>query len=190
MSILNRSWWLAGLASLLLAGCQQAPAPNGGKVTPPPETTPQQKELAESLETWNTLKAENGDYYRYDTSFASFFGFGSTTTLTVQDEQVIVRAYRSYATNEDGEPEAAESWTEEGAAVGSHEAGAEPRTVDELYSVCRSEVLPQNPLENELYLEFRDDGVLKTCEYFPKSCADDCFMGVNITDLEFPPFSD
>ena len=99
----SRNWWLAGLTSLLLAGCQQAPAPDDGKGTTPPETTPQQKQLAESLETWNALKAENGDYYRYETSFSSFAGFGSTTTLTVQNEQVVTRAYRSYVTNEDGE---------------------------------------------------------------------------------------
>lgn len=75
----------------------------------------------------------------------------------------------------------------EGAALGSHEAGAAIRTVDELYSVCRDEVLTQNAFANDFYLSFRDDGVLNYCEYAPKDCVDDCSSGVNITDLEFLP---
>ena len=172
---------------LLLAGCQQTVTKPGTEQSTPPGATQEQKLLAKSLETWQQLKTQNGEHYRYKTSFASFFGFGSTTTLTVQAEKVIARTYESYSTNDEGGREAGESWTEEGAALGSHEAGAALRTVDELYGVCRSDVLTQNPLENDLYLVFRDDEVLKTCEYFPKNCADDCFMGVSIAGLEFLP---
>ena len=146
----------------------------------------EQVALETSLETWKNLKAQNGDHYRYKTSFGSFSGFGDTTTLTVQGETVVSRAYEAYRVNGNtGEKNVTESWTEEGAEVGSHKAGAEPRTVDELYGVCRSDVLTQNPSANDFYLEFRDDGVLKTCDYVPKDCVDDCSRGVNITGLEF-----
>ncbi len=185
----SRTWWLAGLTSLLLAGCQQAPAPDDGKVTTPPETTPQQKQLAESLETWNALKAENGDHYRYETLFASWTGFRSTTTLTVQDNVVVTRAYESSYINDEGE-EITESWTEEGAAVGSHEAGAKPRTIDELYTECRENVLTQDATENEFYLSFHDDGVLEACYYRSKNCADDCLRGVSAEEFEFLPPKD
>ena len=174
-----------GLILLLLAGCQQTLP--GTEQSTPAGATPQQKQLAKSLEAWQTLKTQNGDHYRYETSFSSFFGFGSITTLTVQGEQVVVRAYEAYSYNDKGDKEVTETWTEVDAAVGSHEAGAEPHTIAELYAVCRNGVLTQNPSENELYLEFRDDGVLKTCGYVPKNCADDCFMGVRIDALEFLP---
>ena len=146
-----------------------------------------QNDLAKSLATWQNLKAQNGDLYRYETSFASLFGFGSTTTLTVQAEQVVVRAYEAYRYNSPGGREVTASWTEVGVAVGTHGAGAAPRTIDELYGVCRSEVLTRSSLENDFYLEFRPDGVLERCVYVPKNCADDCSSGVNITGLEFLP---
>ena len=156
---------------LLLSGCGQFA---------------KQGELDKSLATWQALKAQNGDHYRYETSFGSFSGFGNTTTLTVQGETVVSRAYEAYRVDGNtGEKNVTESWTEVGAEVGSHEAGAAPRTVDDLYRVCRSEVLAQSPLENDFYLEFRDDGVLRTCDYVPKGCVDDCSRGVNITALEF-----
>ena len=155
----------------------------------PPEATPQQKQLAESLETWNSLKTENGGHYRYETLFVSWTGFRSTTTLTVQDNEVVTRAYESSYTDDDGE-EISESWTEEGAAVGSHEAGAKPRTVDELYTECQKNVLTQNAAENEFYLSFHGDDVLKACYYRSKNCADDCLRGVSADKLEFLPFKD
>ncbi len=48
-------------------------------------------------------------------------------------------------------------------------------------------VLTRSSLKNDFYLEFRGDGVLRTCDYVPKSCVDDCSRGVNITGLEFLP---
>lgn len=159
-----------GLSGVLLVGCAQLA---------------KQGELDRSLAAWNALKAENGESYRYETSFASWAGFGDTTTLSVQSGKVTARAYEAYRLEGDGQTTITESWTEEGAAVGSHEAGAAPRTVDELYGVCRAEVLTKNPLANDFYLFFRDDGVLESCTYVPKGCVDDCSSGVNITGLEF-----
>lgn len=176
-----------GVVAVMLAGCQQTVDTGTGQVSPPPEATPQQKRLAQSLETWQALKIENGDHYRYETLFVSWTGFRSTTTLTVQGNEVVTRAYESSYTSDEGE-EITESWTEEGAAVGSHEAGAEPLTIDELYLECREDVLTQNAAENEFYLEFRNEGVLSSCYYRPLNCQDDCLFGVGIDDLEFPPF--
>ena len=146
-----------------------------------------QSELSSSLETWNALKTQNGDSYHYETSFASWAGFGNKTTLTVQNGEVTARAYEAYRLEGEGQATITESYTEEGTTLGTHEAGAAPRTVDELYGVCRAEVLTQSALANDFYLTFRADGVLETCEYAPKNCADDCSRGVNVTELEFLP---
>lgn len=162
---------ILGLTGILLAGCAQVV---------------KQGELDRSLATWNALKTQNGDSYRYETSFASWAGFGNKTTLTVRDGEVTARAYEAYR-HEEGQTTITESYAEEGAALGTHEAGAASRTVDELYGVCRAEVLTQSALANDFYLMFRADGVLETCEYAPKNCVDDCSSGVNVTGLEFLP---
>ncbi len=113
-------------------------------------------------------------------------GFGTKTTLTVQGKKVIARAYEAYTQDGNtGETTVTESWLEEGSAIGSHDVGADPVTIDTLYATCRSDVLSQSPLANTIYLEFRDDGVLRSCEYVPKDCLDDCSSGVNISILEF-----
>jgi hypothetical protein len=148
-----------------------------------------QSELSQSLEAWQQLKTENGVYYRYETDFISWTGFRSTTTLTVQNERVVARAYTSSYENDAGEP-VEESWLEEGEAVGSHDSGADAVTIDALYTTCRTEILTKNTLDNELYLDFHEGGVLETCTYRPLDCMDDCLFGVSIDRLEFLPNKD
>jgi hypothetical protein len=143
-----------------------------------------QSELDKSLATWDALKVEHGNHYRYETRSVSWTGFRSTTTLTVRNGEVIMRAYEARYQNDVGE-DVSESWTEEGAAVGSHESGADPVTIDALYSKCRTEVLTQDPRDNAFYLDFHTNGVLKTCEYRPLACVDDCLFGVSVDVLEF-----
>ena len=92
-----------GVVAVMLVGCQQTVNTGTGQVSPPPEATPQQKRLAESLETWQALKAKNGDHYRYETLFVSWTGFRSTTTLTVQGSEVVTRTYEASYTNDEGE---------------------------------------------------------------------------------------
>ncbi len=180
----SRNWWLAGLTSLLLAGCQQTPAPDGGKITIPPETTPQQKQLAESLETWNTLKTENGDYYRYEVSAGSVFGPSYDTTLTVQEGEVMRRDLAITEIDDEGNITTTKSWSETGAALGSHDEGAELIPIDTYYSRCQDDVLSQSPETNDIYLGFQDNGVLSHCSYVPKDVVVDG-GGYVITSLEF-----
>ena len=166
-----RFGFMFGAIATVLAGCS-------GVV--------KQGALDRSLTTWNALKTQNGDSYRYEMSFASWAGFGNKTTLTVQNGKVTAQAYEAYR-YEEGRTTVTESYAEEGATLGTHEAGAALRTVDELYGVCRAEVLTQSALANDFYLTFRADGVLETREHTPKNCADDCSSGVNVTELEFLP---
>lgn len=86
-----------GVVAIVLTGCSQLA---------------KQGELSESLAVWNALKTENGNSYRYETSFGSWAGFGDTTTLTVHSGEVVVRAYEAYITNGEGEQEITSSWTE------------------------------------------------------------------------------
>lgn len=181
---------MVGLTSLLLAGCQQTAAPGNGQVSTPPETTPRQKQFTKSLETWNTLKAENGDHYRYKVNAGSVFGPSYDTTLTVQEGEIVQRDLAITEVDDEGNVTTTESWSETGAALGSHDEGAELITIDARYSSCRDEVLSQNPATNDIYLEFQANGVLRDCSYVPKNVAYDGGAEV-ITDLEFlPPKND
>ncbi len=182
----SRGWWVVGLTSLLLAGCQQTAPSNNERVSTPPETTPQQKQLAKSLETWNALKAEHGNYYRYEVSAGSVFGPSYDTTLTVQEGEIVQRDLAITEIDDEGNVTTTESWSETGAALGSHDEGAELITIDARYSSCRDDVLSQNPTTNDIYLEFQTNGVLRDCSYVPKNVVND--GGEVITDLEFPPF--
>ena len=181
----EQKWWLAGLLALLLAGCQQTATPSTGQVSPLPEATPQQKQLAKSLEAWNALKAENGDHYRYEVYASAVSGPEITTTLTVKDGAVIIRSY-TFRDIYSSDEEITDSWTEEGAAVGSHDEGAEPITMDGRYNRCRNDVLSQSPTTNDIYLEFQANGVLASCYSLPKGVVYDGGAEV-ITDLEFLP---
>lgn len=180
----GRRWWLVSSLVLLFAGCQQTATPNPGHISPPPETTPQQKQLAKSLETWNALKAEHGDLYRYEVSAGSVFGPSYETTLTVQEGEIVQRDLAITEIDDEGNVTVIESWSETGAALGSHDEGAELITIDARYSRCREEVLSQDPATNDIYLDFQTNGVLRDCSYIPKNVAYDGGAEI-ITDLEF-----
>ena len=183
----SRNRWLT-LISLLLAGCQQTPAVGTEKVSTPNEETPQQKQLAESLETWNVLKAENGNHYRYEVSAGSVFGPSYDTTLTVQAGEVVQRDLAITEIDDEGNVSIVESWSETGAALGSHDEGAGLIPVDSYYSHCRNDVLNQDSETNYIYLELLGSGVLSYCFYVPKDVAYDG-GGYVITGLEFPPLT-
>ena len=62
-------------------------------------------------------------------------------------------------------------WWEHGKEVGTHEDGALPLTVDDLYDVCREQVLDVHPeLQPRLY--FRFDGLLQHCGFLVDECPD------------------
>jgi hypothetical protein len=168
------------LAAALIAGCgsPDASPPDAN----PPDASPPAREdlLAESLLVWQGLKAADDGTYQYTRSSSSFSGYRSTTTFVVEADVVVRRAFEGY--DENGV--LVDSFDEQGAEVGSNE-GAEPvRTIDELYEICRDEVLTQDPDSNYFYLTFRDDGVLELCVYVPRDCADDCGDGVEISSLD------
>jgi hypothetical protein len=56
-----------------------------------------------------------------------------------------------------------------------------------VYGACARDVLSKSPVDNWITLTFHDSGLLETCSYFPKNCADDCAVGVSISTLQFLP---
>lgn len=170
---LGRGWWTAGLISLLLAGCQQTVTKPEAKQSTPTEATFEQKQLAQSLETWQQLKAQNGDHYRYEVNAASVFGPSYDTKVTVRADKVVQRDLTITDIDDEGNTAVTESWSETGDALGTHDDGAELLTIDEHYERCKDDVLSQNPVTNDIYLGFQDNGVLGDCSYIPKNVAYD-----------------
>lgn len=136
--------------------------------------------LAYSLEKWQELKTANGNDYTYDSTFLSTFGFGSITTFEITDDQVTARSFVGF----DETQTTNEEWTERGAEIGSHESGEPARTVEQVYSECGSAILTQDRNVNVVTLQFSND-VLEFCDYYSKTCADDCVIGVSIENLRF-----
>ena len=137
-------------------------------------------QLYRSHATWTTVKGNDGRSYRYTDRDSSFTGFSWETTIEVHGATVVSRAY----TRKDMAGAVAETWTEDASALGSHAAGAPPLTIDEIYDRCASTVLAKDPAANLITLTFHDDGVLDTCTYFPKNCADDCAVGYRISSYQ------
>lgn len=163
--------------STLVAGCNKPGATPNELIPEPPEAA----RLRESLGEWQVLKAAHGGHYEYEVHFSSWVGFSDVTTLEVEGDDVVRRRYEA----RDAEGQVTERCTEEGAELGTHEHGAPLRTIEDLYAECRRKVLTQDRRENDIYLEFRYDEVLRYCFYVPKNCADDCSRGVSINALRF-----
>lgn len=141
-----------------------------------------QQQLEQSLQQWQLIKKAHNDNYQYSVSFSSWVGFSNRTTVTVLDDAVTKRAYEAF--DQDGKR--ISKWQEESLEeIGIHKRGATPKTIDQLYSQCRTDVLNRSTLDHYIYLSFDKNNLLHQCTYVPKSCADDCSFGVEITDLGF-----
>ncbi|MFD1096383.1 hypothetical protein [Salegentibacter chungangensis] len=142
----------------------------------------------ESKEMWAEMKEVNGNSYSYTLEFISWTGAGSRTTITVKDGIVAERYYEAFLQKtEDGEhnEEITETYTETNDEIGSHEAGAEPLSVDELYELCLAEYLVVNETENTIYFNTTQQGVISECGYVPENCVDDCFRGFQMSHFEW-----
>ena len=148
----------------------------------------------ESFENWKELKIKNGNSYIYQTSFNSMEGnFGRTTELKVENGIVTKRIFEAYKYTHkyDGDDfiefitEVTDSYIESESEVGSHEYGALPRTIDELYNTCDSEYLKANINENSIYFYSGINGLMLSCGFRPNNCADDCDIEVSIDGFDW-----
>ncbi|CAA9559048.1 MAG: hypothetical protein AVDCRST_MAG86-453 [uncultured Truepera sp.] len=125
----------------LLAGCAKEPVAAEDEQISPPAPNPYLRSLDIALGEWQQLAAENGDSYRYVVNAGSVLGGpGYNTTLTVQEGEVVQRDLEITEIDDAGNVTVVESWSETGAAVGSHAEGAEPITIDGRFETCKQEV--------------------------------------------------
>ena len=137
--------------------------------------------LKESRATWDEKSAEVSGNYAYSTSFESWVGFGSETTVFVTGDAVSGRNYSSY----DADRQPSDSYEESGDAVGANNFGAPAKTIDELYDECEQILKTKNPATNHITFQLSSDNLIRYCEYSDKNCADDCSEGVSIDTINF-----
>lgn len=138
----------------------------------------------ESKQKWEELKSEHGNSYIYQTGFGSVFGFGYLYEIRVEDGVIVSRKYKA-SKIKNGKSKITEQWIEKGDKIGTKNDYAPPKTIDELYELAEKEYLDINEEENYVYFYTFPNGILKTCGYFPKNCADDCFEGVKIIGIKW-----
>jgi len=140
---------------------------------------------SESKELWLSLKSTNKDSYEYTIETESWTGFATSTTIKVEDGEVVSREFISTQPQEENpaETETVEEYMEAGSDLGTHESGAEILTIDELYNLCFAEYLTVDTDSNLIYFDTTSEGVINTCGYVNKDCADDCFIGFRLTNF-------
>lgn len=135
----------------------------------------------ESLNKWNELKNKNGNSYIYQTTFRSWTGYGGTTELKIEEGTVTYRKYQGFEINQtDGHKEVLETYFETLDKLGSHDIGANPLTIDELYETCAKDYLVVDEKNNTIYFETAENGLMTLCGYRQEGCMDDCLISVNI----------
>lgn len=139
-----------------------------------------------SKSQWLILKDQNGDSYDYTIQTISWTGYGTRTSLQVNNGEVVSRSFEAFQqSHETGDEEILETYNETVSDLGSHEEGAPVLTIDELYEICASEYLVVDASENTIYFETDDQGLLSTCGFVPKGCMDDCYIGLSISEFSW-----
>ena len=151
-----------------------------GIIAPVYEVDSENISYKESLQKWEDLKKEKGDSYIYEQKYSSWVGFGHTTQITVKQGVVVSRSYESFKINDNGEREITKSYTETEKNIGKNEEGAPAITMDQLYKDAKKH-LDVNSKKNTIIFSTFNNGILMTCGYIPKGCADDCFNGVSLS---------
>ncbi|MFV0564271.1 MAG: hypothetical protein ACK5NB_00405 [Flavobacteriaceae bacterium] len=137
-----------------------------------------------SKQVWLNFKAENSNTYQYTATESSWAGYGWETTLTVENGIVTERHFKYTQTPLDHNLSEEElEWTETDDQIGSHENGAQPLTLDEIYTLAEENWLTER--ENAtIYFETENNGMISICGYVESNCADDCFIGIKIKSIE------
>ena len=137
-----------------------------------------------SFNQWKKLKKQNGNSYEYKTTFSSWVGYSTRTTVYIENDIVTSReCYVTYHNPETFNIDTLNYYIESEREIGVNEIGANPLTIDELYDSCAGEYLKVDSKKNTIYMETNKDGLLNLCGFVPDNCADDCYFGIKIDTI-------
>jgi len=144
-----------------------------------------QNEYEISKNTWLDFKKSSNDSYKYTVTNSSWVGFSWETKITVENGVVTQRDFE-YTFTEGLSNDIHQSelqWTETEFEIGTHENGAQPITLVEIYNLAEQNWLIERK-NAEIYLKTENNGMISTCGYVKNQCADDCFVGIKIKSIE------
>ena len=142
-------------------------------------------EFKTSEKIWLSFKETSNNSYKYTVVSSSWVGLTSETTITVINGVIVQRDFKYTFLAEDIAdliPEDEQEWTETENEIGTNQNGAEPLTLDEIYSKARNEWLKDRSGATT-YFETENDGMISVCGYVENNCADDCFIGIRISNI-------
>lgn len=142
-------------------------------------------DFKKSVKVWKAFKKSSGNTYSYEVSFESWAGFGSKTTISVENGKIIQRKYYSYGYKDDVgiEKEVKSEWVESENEIGTHTNEGEPaRTLDEIYNKAENDWLVKRS-NAKTYFSTENDGMISSAGYVEDGCQDDCFRGIRITAI-------
>lgn len=141
-------------------------------------------QLTEAAAVWARDKPTCAPYH-YTRTTSSFTGSRTETAVEITNDRPSRRRYVAHFVQDDGQVKT-EQWDETGPAIGTHDGPFQAQTVEQLFAECR-EALARDPAANHLTLRIGAHGVPSTCAFFPMNCADDCSMGVSLSDFACGP---
>jgi hypothetical protein len=153
---------LAGAA----IGCSDGPLP---------------EDFETSREVWEQARDDGDDSYTYVRYEEYWSGERYETTITVDSGEITHRSW-TYSTDEGG---ILDAWDEVGAAeIDTHEEGFAAVTLDALYDLCASDVLPHDEEHIDVTFATFPDGLLKDCYFVDQSVQDGGAEGVQLMAIE------
>lgn len=143
-----------------------------------------ESDFDKSYKKWQAFKTSSSNSYRYKTSFYSWVGNSSETTITVKNGKVVGRSYIAKSIKHpSNEVVVDQEWTEDETALKSHDQGGNVWTLDEIYEKAKTVWLVKRK-DAKISLETKNNGMISSCGFIPDNCADDCFTGVSIILIE------
>lgn len=144
-----------------------------------------QKEFENSKKVWLDFKESTNNSYKYTVSFGSWTGANWETTISVSNGVVIQRSFKYIDTGgvSDTIPEEELEWVENENEIGTHQNGAAPLTLDEVYDNAKNDWLVKRK-NTQTYFETENNGMISTCGFNEENCMDDCFTGIHIKSIE------
>lgn len=143
-----------------------------------------QNKYEKSKSVWLEFKESSNNSYEYTVISSSWTGDSWQTTIRVENGIVTQRNF-VFSPTEELLAELSDSelkWTETDDEIGTHNNGASPITLDEVYKLAQQEWLIKRN-NAETYFKADNNGMISSCGYTDYQCVDDCFRGIRISSI-------
>lgn len=138
-----------------------------------------------SKNAWLKFKKSSNNSYKYIVTNESWAGFSWETTITIKNGIIEKREFKYISTTglSNDVPTNELQWIENKSEIGTHENGAKPMTLDEVYNKAQQDWLIERG-NTKIHFEKNNNGMISVCGYTQNNCTDDCFIGIKISNIQ------